>query len=162
MKCYVCGTEIGRTEDRCRCCGEYVVDIIGDDAGTEKVLREKGEKRRNKLLSQYKIDVAAYKWADGKSEKVKLPIDSAENLFHREKWLDDRFARVPEVEVMDMGLIITKNGEEKEATVKMESFQSPTFLHIGAVVEDGFRVKLILKNDSGETHLSDEVALLEV
>lgn len=161
MKCYVCGTNIGKAEEYCPCCKECVVDIIGDSTETEKILKDKGEKRRNKLLSQYEIYVAVYKW-EGKSQEIRIAIGSAKDLFHKEKWLEERFARIPDIHMMELKLVIMKDGKENVSSVKVESFQSPTLLHIGAVIEDGFQLKIILKNDRNETHTSEAIDLLMI
>lgn len=162
MNCYVCGTKLGETEDHCPRCGEYVVEIIGDSAETERVLREKGEKRRNKLLSQYELEIAVYKWEEEQSKKMSAVIAPVPSMYHEEQWLDEPFARVPGVDEMELEAVIKKDGEEKTVAFALRSFSSPTFLHIGAVVEDGFLLRLLLKSDDGEVHRSEAVSLLEL
>ena len=100
MNCYVCGTKLDEGADQCPCCREYVAEIIGDPAETERILKEKGEKRRSKLLSQYEIGIAVYKWEEEQSRKMRVRMPPAESLYHREGWLEEPFARVPGVDEM--------------------------------------------------------------
>lgn len=162
MNCYVCGTNLDEGADCCPCCGEYVVETIGDPAETERILKEKGEKRRTKLLSQYGIEIAVYKWEEEQSRKMRVQMPPAESLYRSEGWLEEPFARVPGMEEFAVETAIRKAGEEKTVVMTVQSFSSPTFLHIGAVIEDGFQLRLVLKNDDGEIHRSEAVSLLDV
>lgn len=162
MNCYVCGTKLEEMEDHCPCCGEYVVEIIGDSAEAEQVLKEKGEKRRNKLLSRYEMEITVYKWEEEQSKKMSAVIAPVPSMYHEAQWLDESFARVPGIDEIELETVIKKDGEERKVTFTLSSFSTPTFLHIGATVEDGFLLRLLLKNDGGEVHKSEAVSLLEL
>jgi hypothetical protein len=77
------------------------------------------------------------------------------------KWLEQRFARIPDTKQLPVRLAIVCGGETRILSVSVPNLQASELQQIGAVVDENCNLKLLLRSTTQSPTQSDPVALFD-
>ena len=157
MKCIVCGKELTSPFQPCTGCGFVQPAVVGDAAGAQAFIASKAEKYKQELLEQLDFGIMIFRWKDDKGTlvldtKERLSFGSGKDLLNRTLWLDQQFARLPDMNTMQLQLSVRRLGLDL-ATVSV-SIPVPQGCHlqqVGLELRDNFTLQLKLKNPQEQT-----------
>lgn len=157
MKCIVCNKEIVSPLRPCPRCGFLQPAVVGDAAGAEDFITGKAQKHKQELLGNYDFGLTVYHWKDQDGTVVldreeRLSFGKGDALLAAPVWLNQSFARIPDVDTMELELSIQLGGESAEKIpVTVAVPQGKHLQQVGACIGADLSVKLLLKNPEGQT-----------
>lgn len=157
MKCIVCNQEIAGPLLPCPRCGFLQPAVVGDAAAAEALIAAKARKHKRELLSHHDIGLTIYHWKDDggtvaldREERVSFGSGSA--LLEGVVWLEQKFARIPDAESLELELWVQSDREPVQRTpVAVRVPQGCYLLQVGARIDEDLSLKLLLKNPQGQT-----------
>ena len=163
MKCLVCGKEYDGAE--CPVCRFPNIQIPGNYEEGLLAIQDEIEEYRKQFFSTFYVGIRTWHWIDINGT---LKPDYAEDLYFgqigslqgEEQWLSRPFARIPDVTMLNITIVIKQAGEIVEKTVTVENLSEMQLLEIGAVVDDQYNVQIIVRNGSGTVRRSEWTALI--
>lgn len=166
MKCLVCGEIFEGNE--CPRCRFPVVNFPGDPEAGLKMLQPMIEQHRREFLSRFQVGVTACYWkdADGKlvlDRKERIPVGTGAELMNGEVWLPRKFARIPDVPELQVGVYIDSDEYHREMQVPLPNLMGKELQELGmkvVTVDSECRLVLLLRNSTEGPVASEEIALL--
>lgn len=165
MRCMVCFNEVPEGEDVCPCCGFTQYNIIGDTKEALLILNSMAEKHRKVFLKKYDFGVNIFTWKDNDgsivlNEKKRVSFGTGDQLYGNALWLDQKFARIPDVKEQIVELSVIKDGTlYKEIPVSIPALKESQLQKLGIEMQEDLALRLILKNDSS-SEKSESVKVL--
>ena len=153
--CKACGKEIQSA--LCLRCGFRQPAVIGDPQGAQSVMAELANRHRIGYLRQFDIGVTVYYWKEKGDQVVldrqqRLSFGTGETLQGRTCFLEQKFARLPEVTELELQLSVLKNGEKfRELSVSLPVPPGAHLQQLGAALTPSLELLLTLKNPQGQT-----------
>ena len=113
--CMVCGGVIPEQAGNCPYCGEYAIQVIGtcNDEAMRR-LEQKAAAKRRKLLEGIAVQMVTLEWKEDALEEHTVEVGTAEELYHKEKWLDLSFAPAYQLKELEMKSMIVRAGQQKQ------------------------------------------------
>lgn len=162
MKCLVCAAHFSEQAHHCPHCGEFVIQIMGDYEKGQRLRLERAQKRREKLLGAFQAGVCARKLQQGSLTAICVPVAPAPELFLRERWCPEPFARAAASGTMTFCLSLLRDGTERQIPLDVPVPASSGLLQLGAIIREGFQLSLLVRSGDGETTASSPIALMEL
>ena len=161
--CMVCGGVIPEQAGNCPYCGEYAIQVIGtcNDEAMRR-LEQKAAAKRSKLLEGIAVQLVTLEWKEDALEEHIVEVGTAEELYHKEKWLDLSFAPAYQLKELEMKSMIVRGGQQKQLQLCVPVPAESGELRAGAVLDDGFQLYILLKSENGAVTRSEPVELLKL
>ena len=161
--CMVCGGVIPEHAGNCPYCGEYAIQVIGtcNDEAMRR-LEQKAAAKRRKLLEGIAVQMVTLEWKEDALEEHTVEVGTAEELYHKEKWLDLSFAPAYQLKELEMKSVIVRGGQQKQLQLCVPVPAGSGELRAGAVLDDGFQLHILLKSENGAVTRSEPVELLKL
>lgn len=162
MKCLVCGKDYEAAE--CPRCHFPNIQIVGDrEKALENLLPTINQYRMN-FAGTVAISLVTYRWKDQNGRialkrKEQMPLGTATELLQGEKWLDEKFARIPDQKEITVTLCISMGGEERTVSVSVPNLQRAELQQLGIRMDSDYRLYLLLRNDTDRPTTSEPVEL---
>ena len=161
MKCIVCGREHEKNE--CPVCKFQKVEFPGDPEKGLQAMRPAIEAYREDFLGKVSVGIIAYQWRDDNGafamdRKERVPIGTGKERRESARWLDEKFARIPEEEQLLVNLSVRVNDMDEERSVGIPNLTEPELQELGASVDGDLNIQLLLRNSSGSTQ-SEKIPL---
>lgn len=165
MKCLVCGEIFEGNE--CPLCGFPVVNFPGDPEAGLKLLQPTIQQHRKTFLNRFQVGVTVYHWkdADGKlvlDREERIPVGTGAELLDGEVWLPRKFARIPDVPELQVGVYIDNGERCREVQVQLPNLMGRELQELGMKVvtaDSECRLVLLLRNTTEGPVASDGIAL---
>lgn len=162
MKCYVCGKQYEGTE--CPRCGFPAVEVPGaswEDART--ALAATIEPFFQGFLDSISVSVTMLQHKDDNGVYVldwekPLILGTGKELYDRELWLDQEFARLEEP-TFSVRLNLTVRGKTRTEQVELPNLKAAELQNIGIAMDKQFNLRLKLRNTSEKPTASAPVEL---
>lgn len=121
---------------------------------------------RRKFLQKLQLQIPIYHWKDQGGVVVEdrvemLSLGSADQMLGRELWVEKAFARIPDEKEITVTVRISVNGESWEQTVSVPNLHKPELQKIGATIDDNHDLRLMLRNETENSTVSDPVPLFQ-
>ena len=162
MKCLVC-----KKEFEGECCPRCDFPVIESPNVDELIQQLEGQikEHRKAFENGIKLDLVIYRWKeeDGSvvlDRKDRLPFGSYAALKGRETWLAQKFARIPDAKSIDLQLVVSSQGTEKEIAVQVNNLLEPALQTVGIDVDAAYHLRLKLKNDAGGSSASSWIEFI--
>ena len=154
MKCIVCGKDYEK--GNCPVCGFPKIEFPGDPEQGLRDMKPAIDAYRDDFLSQVSIGIIAYQWKDDNGSIVmdrseRVQIGTGKELLGTTKWLAEKFARIPDEENLQVSLSIQAKGRSEERSVSIPNLKEAELQELGATVDGGLNIQLLLRNSSGTT-----------
>lgn len=152
MKCYVCGREYEGNEcPRCRFPDVQVPGASWEEA--RKALSASIDAYRTNYLQSIRAELVTYYWKDENGVCVLdhedlMPLGSGTELYQKELWLGQKFARIEKLDAVPVRLRITAGAASQEKEVALPNLHAAELQQIGIELNDRFQFLLKLRNDS--------------
>lgn len=165
MRCMACYKEVPEGQAACPCCGFVQYQVIGDTKEALAALELMAGRHRNMFLRNYDLGVMIYTWKDKEgtvvqNQKKRLSFGTGEQLAKETVWLDQLFARIPNVKEMTVELSVGKKGApERTIPVRIQVPQEKQLQQLGITMNDDLTLKLLLKNET-QVKTSEAVCFL--
>lgn len=164
VTCLVCGKKY-ETGD-CPRCQFPDVQIPGSREKAIQNLKPAIDSYRANFLSTVRMEILSYRWKDENGVLVmdreeRIPLGTVSELSQGIKWLDQRFARIPDTKQLPVRLAIVCGGETRILSVSVPNLQASELQQIGAVVDENCNLKLLLRSTTQSPTQSDPVALFD-
>lgn len=161
MRCLVCGREFDA--ETCPVCQFPVVRFPGDPEEGLRAMQPTIDAYREHFLSGVRIGIVTYRWKDdggtlAVDRKETVWIGTGAELYGREGWIAERFARIPEVPSLEVELSVSVGGRETVRKVNLPNRQEAQLQEIGAALDPQMHLRLLLRNEAGQTQ-SEEIPL---
>lgn len=161
MKCLVCSKEFDGGV--CPRCGYPVVEGTDVDALLES-LRPQIEEYRRAFERGIRIELGIYRWKDDNGSvvldrKELLSFGTYPELTGRVTWLPQQFARIPDVQTLQLLLRISYGDMSKEISIPIQNLLDPALQNVGVEVARNMQFRLRLKNDLGRENASEWMEL---
>ena len=121
------------------------------------MMAELANRHRIGYLRQFDIGVTVYYWKEKGDQVVldrqqRLSFGTGETLQGRTCFLEQKFARLPEVTELELQLSVLKNGEKfRELSVSLPVPPGAHLQQLGAALTPSLELLLTLKNPQGQT-----------
>ena len=157
MICRACSKEMKDALAQCPRCGFRQPAVIGDAQAAQALIARKANKHLVSFLRDYDFGVTVYYWKEQKGSIVadrerRLSFGTGDELVGTVRYLEQKFARLPEVSDMELRLSVLKNG--KPAMERQVSISVPPGAHLqqlGLELMPSLEFRLKLKNLQGQT-----------
>ena len=161
MKCIVCGKDHDKNE--CPVCRFPKVEFPGDPEKGLRAMEPAIRAYREDFLGKVSVGIIAYQWKDDNGAlvpagKERVPIGTGKELRESARWLDEKFARIPEEEQLLVSLSVRVNDTDEERSVGIPNLTEPELQELGASVDGDLNIRLMLRNSSGSTQ-SEKIPL---
>lgn len=162
MRCIVCGREY--EDDKCPVCNFPKVEFPADPEEGLRAMKPTIDAYRDNFLNQVSIRIMTYQWKDDNGviamdSKKQIPIGTGKELREGTKWLAEKFARIPDVEKLQVDLSIQVNDMGGVyRSVSIPNLMEAELQELGASVDDNLNLQLLLRNSSGTTQ-SEKIPL---
>ena len=166
-QCRVCHKELNNPARPCPRCGFQEPAFFGDPNKANQVINQKADAFRNQYLSAFDFGLTIYYWKDQNGQLVldrtqRLSFGIGSNLAGNVCWLDQPFARIPEVEKLDLELsILRENQNYRKLYVAVPVPQGNHLLQAGISLSRDMTVQLMLKNPQGQAQSTEIPFLLD-
>ena len=154
--CKACSKEMKDALRPCPRCGFRQPAVIGDADAAQALIAKRANKHLVSFLRDYDIGVTVYYWKDQKGTVVadrqqRLSFGTGEALLGSTHYLEQKFARIPEVTTMELQLSVLKKGEVfMEKTVSIPTPPGAHLQQLGMELSASLQLRLKLKNPQGE------------
>ncbi len=154
MKCLVCGKRFDG--NACPVCRFPVIRFPGDLEAGLRAMQPTIDSYRERFLAGVHVGIVTYRWKDENGtlavdRKETVAIGSGSDLFGKECWIDERFARIPEVPALEVELSVETEGREAVRKVSLPNRQEAQLQELGAALDKEMNLRLLLRNESGRT-----------
>ena len=156
-QCRVCHNELTTPAKPCPRCGFQEPAFFGDPAKAEQIISHKADTYRTQFLSEFDFGITIYRWKDKDGTLVpdrtdRLSFGSGTDLLDKTFWLDQSFARIPDLAAMDLELDIRRNGTGYQTLSVPVPVPKGNHLHqAGISLSRDMTVQLLLKNPQEQT-----------
>ena len=156
-QCRVCHNELISPARPCPRCGFQEPAFFGDPSKAEQVINNKADAYRTQYLNGFDFGLTIYHWKDKDGTLVldhtqRLSFGTGSTLADKICWLDQPFARIPDLAKMDLELSLLHNGNTyRTMQVSVPVPQGNHLLQAGISLSRGMTVQLMLKNPQGQT-----------
>ena len=163
MKCYACRKEIEEGRERCSACGFPVIYIV-DEKDAENIRKMADDYRQSKLEG-VSIELTAYQYAIENDELVlseerSMPLFKGSQLnFDTPVWFEQDFAQIDTDEPLTLNITVAAEGKKTTHALSVKAPKIDGFWHIGAVLDDGFTVRMALGNGQ-KMEMSESFSLI--
>lgn len=151
MKCLVCHKEF--EGNLCPRCGFPVVESTDVDALLESMGAQIEEYRRD-FENGIKLELVIYRWKEAEGSvvldrKEDLPLGSYQALRGKETWLPHQFARIPDLDALELTVAVNSGETRQEVPVRVPNLKEPALQSAGIEVDGEMNFRLKLRNDRG-------------
>ncbi len=162
MKCLVCGLE--HTAAECPRCHFPDIQIMGDPEQERQRLEPVLRDYKINLLRGVKLSLPVYRWKDCNGQLVQermefAPLAGGEALLAGEVWYPEKFARIPDRQALPVCLRIQTGEACRDVQLELPNLLQPELQQLGAVLEEGLCLRLLLRNDTQGPVYSQPVPL---
>lgn len=167
LLCRVCHKELTNLNNPCPRCGFRELSFVGDPKAAEQKMNKMADEARAKFLSEFDFGVTIYRWKDQDGTLVldrteRLSFGSGTALLDKLCWLDQPFARIPDMQKMELELSVQKNGRSyRGMKISVPVPQGNYLQQVGITLSPDMKVKLLLKNPQGQTQSASTAFLLD-
>lgn len=160
-QCRVCHKELTTPARPCPRCGFQEPAFFGDQASAEQLISRKADAFRAQYLSNFDFGLTIYRWKDKDGTLVldrteRLSFGGGSDLAGKTRWLDQLFARIPDVDAMDLELSIRRNGQKyRQIPVSVPVPGGKHLQQAGISLSPDMKVRLLLKNPQEQTQSAD-------
>lgn len=160
-QCRVCHKELTTPARPCPRCGFQEPAFFGDQASAEQLISRKADAFRAQYLSNFDFGLTIYRWKDKDGALVldrteRLSFGGGSDLAGKTRWLDQQFARIPDVDAMDLELSIRRNGQKyRQIPVSVPVPGGKHLQQAGISLSPDMKVRLLLKNPQEQTQSAD-------
>lgn len=164
-QCRVCHKELTNLNTPCPRCGFRELSFIGDPKAAEQKMNKMADEARAKFLSEFDFGVTIYRWKDQDGTLVldrteRLSFGRGTALLGKTNWLEQPFARIPDVKNMELELSVLRNSRNyRSMKLSVPVPQGNHLQQVGITLSPDMKVKLLLKNPQAQTQ-SANVAFL--
>lgn len=164
MKCLVCGKIYEGGE--CPRCQFPDVQIPGDREKAVANLKPAIDAYRMSFLQSIRVDIVAYRWKDQGGSVVldredRIPLGNGFELLQGEKWLPEKFARIPDQAALCVTVCVTAKDITRQIQVSLPNLHRAELQQIGADMDQDCNIRLLLRNDTDEPTRSEFVPLFQ-
>lgn len=157
-KCLVCGKEYEGPQ--CPRCDFPAVVLMKITPEVTKSIAN----YREMFFQNIQIGIISYSWKDKDGYLVldqehQRVLGSCRDLLNGTIWLNQQFARIPDVDDLELRIFVNIKGEVSEKNVKIPNIKSPYLQEIGVSMDENMQVVVHLKNENGETSESQPMEL---
>lgn len=167
LLCRVCHKELTNPAQPCPRCKFKEFSVMGNDTAAQKMLNQMADTARVKFLSDFDFGVTVYYWKDKDGQialdrSEYLSFGSGSDLVDKTCWLDQLFARIPDVKNMELELSIRMgNRNYRRMTVSVPVPGGNYLQQVGISLSRDMTVKLLLKNTQEQTQSASVSFLLD-
>ena len=165
--CRVCRKELTHPAQTCPRCGFRELSVVGDPKAAEQKMNMMADDARAKFLREFDFGVNSYFWKDQDGQIVLdhteyLSFGSGSELLGNTRWLDQLFARIPDVEKLDLELSIRRSGQKyRQIPVSVPVPGGKHLQQAGISLSPDMKVRLLLKNPQEQTQSASVSFLLD-
>ena len=161
MKCDVCGKDHDKNIGPV--CKFPKVEFPGDPKEGREAMEPMIRAFREEFLGRVSVGIIAYQWKDDNGAlvmagKERVQIGTGKELREGARWLDEKFARIPEEEQLMVSLSVRVDDIDEERSVGIPNLTEPELQELGAEVDGDMNIRLLLRNSSGSTQ-SEKIPL---
>ena len=156
-ECRVCYKENANLMQPCSRCGFLQPAIIGDANAAEAFVERKARNHRINFLKGFDFGVTVYYWKDqdgmiALDRKERRSFGLGSDMLDNTIWMDQKFARIPDEQQMQVELSVLENGAERLAIPVAVPVPAGAHLQeIGIEVSSDMVAMLKLRNPEGQT-----------
>ncbi len=156
-QCRVCHKELTTLNKPCPRCGFRELSFVGDPKAAEQKMNKMADEARAKFLSEFDFGVTIYRWKDQDGALVldrteRLSFGSGASLLDKLCWLEQPFARIPDVKNMELELSVLRNKQNyRSMKISVPVPQGNHLQQVGITLSPDMKVKLLLKNPQAQT-----------
>ena len=163
MKCLICGTNYQGVE--CPNCKFPYIAFPGDPEEGIRRMKPQLDAYRSSFLERISLGVVSYYWKEKNGELVLdreevRPIGSGKQLSEGTVWVEESFARIPDLERLPLSLSLKLDGGEKKLSVSLPNRLEPELQQLGAEMNERLQLRMLLRNSSGVS-ASEWISLFE-
>lgn len=156
-KCRVCHSELIHPAKPCPRCGFQEPAFFGDPARAEQLINQKADAYRTQFLGNFDFGITIYRWKDQDGTLAlnyteRLSFGAGTELLGKLRWLDQPFARIPDLEKMNLELSVLRGGQHyRKITVAVGVPRGNLLQQVGISLTRDLTVQLFLKNSQDQT-----------
>ena len=153
MKCLVCSKEFEGAA--CPRCSFPVIAVPTETLNGENLIAPLIERHRRSFMKSVHIGIVTYRW---KEDNGSIALDREDRLLFCEDmaleggeyWIEQKFARIPDVKTLLLTIFIDYGSEQSEVTIEMENLTGAALQEVGLRLTADLNWQLLLKNDMGQ------------
>lgn len=157
LQCRACHKELSNPAQPCPRCGFVEPAFFGDPLKAEQVINHKADIYRNQYLKDFDFGVIVYRWKDDNGVLAldyteRISFGSGNNLLEKCCWLEQSFARIPDVAKLDIEVSVLFRGTDyRKLVVAVPVPQGNHLQQIGISMKSDMTLQLLLKNPEDQT-----------
>lgn len=122
---------------------------------------------REEFLKQVQLQIPIYRWKDQNGTVVEdrvelLDVCTAAQAKAAERWIPEKFARIPDEKTIPVTVRITACGDTWERSIPVPNLHKPELQQLGIEIDADYNILLKLKNDTEGNTVSEPVPLLDL
>ena len=166
-KCRVCNKELTNLAQPCPRCGFAEPAFFGDPSKAEQLIKHKADAYRTQYLCDFDFGIVTYRWKDGNGTLVldhteRISFGSGFELVDNTYWLEQSFARIPNVENLDVEVsILFKGMDYRKLNVSVPAPQGKHLQQVGINLQPDMTLRLVMKNPENQTESTPVAFLLD-
>ena len=162
MKCLVCNKEYVGGE--CPRCAFPEVNIMGDYEEGLKSFAPIVKTHRERFMETMSLGVVVYRWKDDNGvialdREDRIPFGTAATLYNKESWLEQKLARIPDEQEIEIICYIRYGQEEHRVPVRMPNLLQSELQQVGIRLTQDYKFNILLRNEAGAGTQSREMEL---
>lgn len=166
MKCLVCGKNYEAAECP-RCNFPYIQVPAAASESFLDSLRPTVNNYRETFLQKVELQIPVYRWKDQDGVVVEdrvetISLGTADQLKAGQRWLEEKFARIPDEKALPVTVSISAGGDTWERTISVPNLNQPELQQLGAAINDEYQLLLMLRNETEQNTVSDPVPLFDL
>lgn len=158
--------------NKCRVCGK---EYIGNECPIDKFpvvvameetpgLAAAVANYRKNFFQKIQVGIISYSWKDSDGyltldQEHGHRVGNCNELMERVVWLNQQFARIPDVDSLELRIFVDREKNRTEKTAKVPNLKKPYLQEIGLSINEDLQVVLHLRNEAGEYSKSGPIEL---
>ena len=155
--CLACKRPMPEGVQQCPHCNFMHYASMNNDEETYRVMMEPyAEMHRADFLSRFDMGITTYHWKDQDGTVVldttkRLSLGTAQAMRGNVVWLDQEFARLPDVDEMTVELSVHRSGAAPYGIlVALPALKEPQLQRLGMTLTEDLKLRVLLKNQDSE------------
>lgn len=164
-QCRVCHKNLTKPAQPCPRCGFQEPAFFGDPVKAQQLIAHKADAYRSQFLSGFDFGITIYRWKDqdgtlALDRTERLSFGTGSDLTEKTRWLEQSFARIPDLQKMELELSIRRNGQKyRQIPVSVPVPGGNHLQQVGISLSGDQTLRLLMKNPQAQTQ-SEPISFL--